>query len=454
MSPPVSPVRQFLRSSGVMVFLYLGSTGLTFAVGLLLARLLGASQYGTYALAMTTATLAGLITEFGLPVLAMREVGVARASGQWSEVRGLLRWAERAIILFSVLLLAGFYLAWGRTGAAGSSAYSAAMLWGIALIPFVAIGKLRALILLALDRVMASQFPVMILRPGLFVAGCLVVWALSGSLDAPSAMAVQVGGAALAMVATLLLFRRYRPPKMVEAVPIYRVKHWLATCLPMGMTEGLRLLQGQLALLLTGALASASAAGVYRVGDAVMQMTLLTSSVVGTAATPLFSRLHAAQDRAGTERVAILAAWAMVGGALALGLPQVFVGNWVFPLVFGAEFAASLPVFTVLWLGALCAAAGGLALTLANMTGHHVLSTQSFGLIAGLNLVLGSLLIPAQGAVGAAIAAAASLVAGTLYCALRLRSKTGINCTVVSLKSFEILSEAVSTGLEKVWRRA
>ena len=148
MTAPLSPVRQFARSSGVMAFLYLGSTGLTFAVGVLLARMLGASQYGTYALAMTSAALAGMITEFGLPVLAMREVGVARATGQWSEVRGLLRWAERAIIVLSLILLAGFYLLQDRIAPTGSSAYLAAMLWGVALIPVVAIGKLRALMLL------------------------------------------------------------------------------------------------------------------------------------------------------------------------------------------------------------------------------------------------------------------------------------------------------------------
>jgi O-antigen/teichoic acid export membrane protein len=401
---------------------------------------------------MTTATLAGLITEFGLPVLAMREVGTARATGRWGEVRGLLRWAERTILLLSLALFVVFLVAQTRIAAMQSSTYLAAMLWGVVLIPVVAVAKLRAFVLLALDRVLASQLPVMILRPGLFVLGCLAVWWIIGGLDAPTAMAVQVVGAALALVVTLVLFARFRPAHLVADEPLYRVRTWLATCLPMGLTEGLRLLQGQFALLLTGALASAGAAGVYRVADAVTQMTALVASVVGTAATPLFSRLHAARDFAALERVAILAAWAMLGGTLLLGLLPALAGRWLFPLVFGTEFAASAPVFLILWAGMLCASLGGLALALANMTGHHVLSTQSFAVIAAGNLVLGGLLIPRYGAEGAALAASVAVVAGTAVCAIRLRAMTQLNCTLLNRSAFAVLREAVSHGARAAMR--
>ncbi len=430
-APSVSPVRQFFRSSGMMAMLYAGSTGLTFVVGVVLARLLGAADYGIYALALTTATLVGTVTEFGLPVLAMREVGAARASGNWSELRGLLQWSDRAIALLSLLLIAGTYAAVARSDAAQDSAYLAAMLWAVLLIPFVAIGKLRSFVLLALDHVFSSQFAVMILRPLVFLVLCLILaWQSGGQLSATTALIAQLAGAVAAMAAVLWLYHRYRPRQLAGIKPHYAVREWLGACLPMGLTEGLRVLQGQLALLLVGWLAGAAAAGVYRVADAVMQVTALASSIVGTAATPLFGRLFKQGDSAGLERVAVLAALVMAGGALLLGLPLALAGQWIFPLVFGADFAASAAVFTILWLGAVLAAGCGLVLAVANMTGQHVLSTQSFMLIALANLVLGAWLIPAHGAEGAAFASAVALVLGNGFCAIRLKQRTGINATL------------------------
>ena len=425
-----SPTRQFVRSSGVMVLLYAGSTGLGFLVGVVLARLLGAEGYGTYALAMTTATLVGTVTEFGLPVLAMRETGAARASSAWGAVRGLIHWADRAILALSALLIAATWLGYTLFAQHQSSAYLATLLWAVALVPFVALGKVRSAVLLALDRVASSQVPVMILRPALFLAGCLVLWLVTGGLSPQSAMAAQAGGAALAMLAIVLLYRRFRPPELSDAKPQYAVRHWLAACLPMGLTEGLRLLQGQLALLLVGFFATAAQAGLYRVADAVTQITALLASVAGTAATPLFARLWNAGDRAGLERVAVLSALTMFGGTLLLGLPLALLGDWIFPQVFGAEFAGSVPVFRVLWGGTVIFSGFGLCLALANMTGHHVLATQSFGVIALSNLALGAVLVPRFGAVGGALASTAGTFAGSAWCTWRLYHATGLNASI------------------------
>lgn len=447
-----TPVRQFARSSGAMAVLYAGSTALTFLVGALLARLLGAGGYGVYALAMTTATLAGMVTEFGLPVLAMRETGAARASGDWGALRGLLHWADRAILALSLALIAATWAGVLVFAPERASAYLATLLWAVALVPFVAVGKLRAFVLLALDRTFASQAPVMILRPLLFLAGCVALWQAWGGLTPEAAMAAQVGGAAMAMAVSLALYRRFRPAALGLAAPVYAVRSWLAACLPMGLSEGLRLLQGQLALLLTGALATAAEAGIYRVADAAAQITALFASIAGTAATPMFARLWQAGDREGTERVAVLAAWTMLGGALLLGAPLALLGDWLFPWVFGAEFAPSVAVFRVLWLGSLVWSCGGLALALANMTGHHVLATRAFAVIALVNLVAGFALVPRLGALGAAWACALAMIAGTAYCAWRLFRLTGLNCTLANPAALAVLAAAIRGGLARLVR--
>jgi O-antigen/teichoic acid export membrane protein len=446
MSETGSPVRQFFRSSGIMAVLYAGSTALTFVVGLLLARLLGASGYGVYALAMTTATLVGLVTEFGLPVLAMRETGAARASGDWGLLRGLLRWSDRAIVALSMVLVAGTLAVLWYTGAAADSAYLQTMIWALALVPLVGLGKVRSLVLLALGRVAAGQFAVMILRPLVFIALIGILALGFGRLTPVLAMIAQASGALAALVMVAVLFVRARPAELGTAAPRYAAREWLHACLPMGLTEGLRLLQGQLALLLVGWLTSTAAAGIYRVADAVLQMTTIVASIVATAATPMFARMHKEGDRAGIERIGVLSAWAMFGGVVALGLPLVVLGPWIIPAVFGPEFAASAPICAVLWLGMAATYSLGLATSIANMTGHHVLTTQALVIIVAINAVLGLVLVPQFGALGAAVAMATGLFAGNAWCAWRLRRLAGYNPTLYSRAAFRILRETGTAG--------
>lgn len=425
-----TPVRRFLRSSGIMAAFYAGAMVLAFGTGIVLTRSLGAYGYGIYSLALTTATLIGLITEFGLPVLAMREAGTARASGHWGTLKGLLRWSDRAILLLSLALIAVTYAWIVWSGRASDSDYLATMLWAVVLLPLVGLAKLRSSVLLALDRVAAGQFAVMILRPLVFLGVCLALPLLVGKLTPSGAMIAQVGGAAASLALVALLFRRWCPAELAAAKPQRDVRHWLAASLPMGMTEGLRLLQGQLALLLTGWLAGAAAAGIYRGADAVLQLASTVASVAATAATPMFARMIGEGDRAGIERIALLSAVAMAGGVAAIALPIALFGDWLFPALFGRDFAASPPVFAILAAGLFATYCMGLAQALANMSGQHVLTTQSFLVTAVLNLALGLALIHAHGAIGAALATALSACCGAAWCAWQLWRRSGYNTTL------------------------
>lgn len=435
-----------------MVLLYAGSTGLSFLSGVLLARMLGADGFGAYALALTTATLVGMMTEFGLPTLLLREASAARANNEWGQVRGLLSWSNRAILVLSFVLITGTWAGHALFAANRSSEYLATLLWSVLLIPFVAFGKLRSNVLLALDHVAGSQVPVMILRPALFLSACAALYFANDHLAPAGAMAAQVFGAAGAMMVIFALYRKNRPDALRSSKPIKEVGKWLATALPMGMTEGLRLLQGQLGLLLVGAMAGTLQAGLYRVADAVAMVTAVFVSVAGTAATPMFGRLWRGGDREGLQRVALLCAMGMTVGTFLLGLPIALAGHVIIPMVFGDQFSRSADVFLVLWLGTTLACSLGHALSLANMTGRHVLATQSFAVIALVNAAIGATVIPRSGAVGAAFATSCGMIAGTLYCTVRLWREDRINTTIYTRRSLVLWNLAISRSMAIVSR--
>src|SRR5690606_42064816 len=66
--------------------------------------LLGTDGYGTYGLAMSVIALLMIPTEFGLPILVVRETAASVAGREWAKFRGLLRWSARFIIGTSLLV--------------------------------------------------------------------------------------------------------------------------------------------------------------------------------------------------------------------------------------------------------------------------------------------------------------------------------------------------------------
>jgi O-antigen/teichoic acid export membrane protein len=405
---------------------------LTFAVGVLLARQLGPSGYGVYALAMTVAALVGMMTEFGLPILAMREFAAAEARHSWGEARGLMSWADRIILGLSAALLAGFFAAALIFDLAARSAFLATMLWAALLVPLVGLAKLRGLALLSLGRTFAGQFAVLVLRPGLFALALAALWFIPGSLGPAQAMAWQVAAAAAASLTVAILFHRHRPAALRSAVAVTRARQWLVAAVPMGMTEGLRLLQGQMAILLLSILATTAAVGIFRVADSAAAICMVPITILNVVASPYFARLHAAGDKAELQRVVTAVSVATFLCVAAASLLLAIFARPLLIFAFGAELATSAPAIKVLLDGNLHASALGPAVSLANMTGHEKMVTVGTG-ISVVSVTVGLLLlVPTWGATGAALAVAVAMTVWTGILAAVVRLSLGLDTTIFS----------------------
>ena len=435
MTSPLSPLRQLVRAAASLGVLHIGSMGLTFIVGILLARQLGPSGYGVYALAMAVTALAGMLTEFGLPLLAMREFASAEAKGSWGEARGLIYWADRVILSISAVVLAGFFIAAIFYDFAQQSAFLATMIWAIILIPIVAIAKLRGLALLSMGHTFAGQFAVLILRPGLFALALAVIWLLSQRLGPVEAMIWQVVAASGALLTVLLFFHRLRPAAMRNTPRVNHWRNWLSATLPMGMTEGLRLLQGQLAIFLLGILMTTEAVGLFRVAEASAAICLVPTTILNVVAAPHFSRLKAEGNMAELQRVLAFVTLMLFASVAVLSIPILFFGEFFITLAFGAEFIGSFPSLAVLLIGGLVLCVFGPVATLANMIGEERAVTFGSGLAVIAQLVTAGSLIPYWGLGGAAFGVIMGQAAWFAFLAFRIYRRTGLNPTILSIGS-------------------
>ncbi|MBC3437825.1 oligosaccharide flippase family protein [Pseudomonas sp. BW16M2] len=170
--------------------------------------------------------------------------------------------------------------------------------------------------------------------------------------------------------------------------------------------------------LFIGAMLGSTALGHYAMASAAAELLLIVPEAVTT---PLMKRLL--QQDAGMERLTPLAlrltATVMLGACLSMAL----IGQWLIVTLFGADYAPAYPALLALLPGllGLCYA----SILRLDLLGKNRPGTVSLlmGAGAALNLVLNVLLIPAWGIVGAAAASSIAYLAVTLamlvlYCRL------------------------------------
>ena len=435
MNAPLSALRQVARGAASLGLINVAAMAITFLVGVLLARYLGPAGYGVYAIAMTVTAFAGMITEFGLPALATREFGAAQAHARWGEARGLLHWGDRTVLAISGVLVLVVAAGGRLIPVADRSAFVATMVWAVLLIPVVAVAKLRGSALLALGRTVAGQMPVLLLRPALFVLSLALAWMVLGITPSPAgAMAMQVVAATGALLVVAVNYRRHRAAALTQAPRVNQWRRWIAVSIPMGMTEGLRLLQGQMALLILGVFSTSAAAGLYRVADSALGVCLVFSNVLSVVTGPTFSRLYVRGEVDELAKVVRTTSAVMLAGTLALGLPVVAIGPWLFGIAFGPQFAPSASVFVVLWIGALASAVTGPINVYANMTGGERVVVAGVAVAVIVNAVAALLLVPRLHEIGAAIATSAGLVAWNIVTYVRMRRRDGVGMTALGLR--------------------
>ncbi|MDF9756641.1 oligosaccharide flippase family protein [Pseudomonas hunanensis] len=170
--------------------------------------------------------------------------------------------------------------------------------------------------------------------------------------------------------------------------------------------------------LFIGALLGSTALGHYAMASAAAELLLIVPEAVTT---PLMKRLL--QQDAGMERITPLAlrltATVMLGACLGMAL----IGHWLIVTLFGADYGPAYPALLALLPGllGLCYA----SILRLDLLGKNRPGTVSLMMGAGaaLNLVLNIVLIPAWGIVGAAAASSIAYLAVTvamlvLYCRL------------------------------------
>lgn len=415
----LSGVKRYLASEGLGPFLVkavagsgavrLGAMAASFIVGVQLARMLGVEGYGYYGLALSIITIAAIPGELGIPRLITREVSGAVARGDDGQLYGVLRWGRHTIVKLS-LAMAGVAIGISLFLAATDRPVLAlAVLCGAPIIPFMAFARVSGGALQGLNHVVLGQIPANLLRPAL-LSLLLLAFALVGTrVSVNEAMILNSVTAAAALAVSTLWLRRRLPPRAAHR-RVEGERRWLASTIPLALTDGMRILQIELTILLVGVFASATQVGLFRIATIIATTAAVAMPVVTQVALPTIARLHAAGDPRQLQKLVTYCARVQFAGVCLLSLPLLVAAGPLLTFVYGADYAAAADPLRIVALGQIVNSALGPNAALLNMTHHERRVSRAMGIALLINVTGIALLVARYGALGGAL----SFVAGLL----------------------------------------
>ncbi len=395
-----------------------------FVMSVLIARLLGAAGAGQFYIAVTVVMGAGIAARCGLDTALLRFAGVA--GGRGAIAPGLLGRVLAITAAFGlVVTLALLHSAdWLALRLFDDPALGRVLsICALAVVPMALI-HVQASLLKAASRVGWAAFVEGLGMPSM-VTALLLLAAMAGPV-APTTVALcyltgVIGASLLGLAITLGCLAR---AGAADAPPTLR--QIMATAVPLFWVDALNFVLAWSPLLLLGALASSSDAGVYNVAQRLTTQVGLLVALFGSITAPRFAAMHHAGDLPAVHRLMVLTTRRM---SLLAAPPLLLFVVWPTPILalFGAEFGAAADPLRVLALGQLVNAMTGPAGYLLAVTGQErtLRNCQLATVTLVIALTLG--LIPVFGALGAAMAASTGLAFNNLACLWLVNRRLGLD---------------------------
>jgi len=405
---------------------------LSFGLSIFLARTLGKDGFGTYSYAFAWIVVLGVPAILGMDQLLIREVAAYEVKKEWGLMSGLLRAANRAVLLVSL----------GIVGVAAAVAWAMRSHWsgqrvttfwiGLLLLPLITLTRVRQAALQGLHRAVLGATPERLIQPALLIGLLVAAASLRREpLTAPFAMGLNVLTNATAFVVGAWWLHRALPESAKEAEPVYRERAWAQSALPMVFLAGMGVLFGQAGTLILGAIQGASAVGIYSVADKGAELLAFVLVAQNAAFSSTAASLYAAGDLKRLQRLATRIARLTLLASLPLAIMFIGFGHRFLLYSYGAQFTQAQQALAILALGQLVNVGMGLNSVLLMMTGHERDSARAVAVSAGAAILLNLILIPRWGMVGAAISTAIGVVLLNVLATLALYRKTGIHSTVI-----------------------
>lgn len=406
---------------------------LGFLTAILLARTLGVSGYGEYSFVFALVILLIIPSHLGVPTFVLRSTAALKEQNQSDSLWSIWGWAFAVVSIASVAVATLVFIAFFIVGFGNVSA--TLLVWGLALLPLVALGMCRDEALKGVGHVLLGMFNQDVLRPLLFSLLLIFISVFAAAEIYPyQAMQLHVISAAMTFVIGSAFLYYFSRGLRKQPIEWKNSREWLSTSLVLGLGIGVMVLNNNIDVIIVGALRSHEEVGVYRVAVVAAGLTAFGLNSLNSVLMPRIVGLYSRDDMIGLQELVTSSSRLVLLVAIAAALILVFIGEWLIDLAFGSEFVASYIPLLILIFAKFGYVVFGPTMTILTMSGNEKVVVRTLLVATVLNVVVSLVLTHMYGAVGAAVATAFSLWAWNLILFVEIRRRTGINSSPFFIK--------------------
>jgi O-antigen/teichoic acid export membrane protein len=383
--------------------------GIRFVFSIIVARILGAEEWGLYALGFTVITTLSTLALLGLPAGVVRYVPIANRQRVKTDLWGIIQYSIALPALISFIFASVvFILAEPLSNQLFNEPRLTPVLRLISVgIPLLSLITITESITRGFKQIQYEVYAdnVIFNLVKLFISIVLLYWGLRvmGVIIAHIAASILTLGLLIYFVNTLfplnkrLDFTKFNPRELLRfSLPVYSALV-------------VETLGKSLGTLLLGFLGMTLGVGIYSAALRLSNIGDMFYLSIGAISAPIISDLYSLGERNQLERFyQTTARWATM-----FNLP-IFVTFVLFSTsllsIFGTDFTAGGTGLVILAFGPLASAITGLCGTVINMTGHTKLTFLNSSLYLFSSILFSVLFIPRWGVAGAALAESLSIV--------------------------------------------
>ena len=402
------------------------AAGLAYLLQVILARALGAEEYGVFAYAWAWVTIAGFGCTFGFSQIGVRFLAEYSEQGDHARALGFLR-TSMALVGIGALALAIAGSAYINThpDAFGAN-YTVPMLLMLATMPLFAIGDLAEGYARSHGWSILALAPPYLLRQGLLLAAIPAVHGLGITPTATVAMtAALLATLVAALVQLHVTLHRLLATLPATTEPIYALRTWASAAWPVFLADVAHVLRQNVDIIVLAMFVEPGQLALYFAATRVASLLGLIEFAVGAAAAHRFARLGKESGVNELRRLARQSAnltfWPTLAAAGVLALIATPVLS-----MFGDHYVGAAPLVQIMAIGFVLRASIGPAEEFLMMRGHSraVMLAQFLGLETTALLCWRA--VPDYGATGAALGVLGALSVTTLALAICCGRLTGV----------------------------
>lgn len=388
---------------------YGAGTGVSFLAQVIAARLLGADNFGEYAIVVAWIMLLASLCTLGFHVSLIRLIPAYLRYEKWSEANGAVRFALGIAALVSVVVAAlGSAIVTIFISKARPELVRAFQI-GLVALPFLTLHLVTASIVRAFGGVVLALAPDRILRDGMILIGLIAAASVGTTMNAATAATAMLVSSVAILLVVSYGVNHLRPITLTRHASSYSVREWSGLALPLvclTLADNLLARSGVMVLGLSGRTRDA---GVFAVAFSVAQLSTLPRMAVATIFAPAVSHLHAGEDRAALQTLSVRATWLTFSGTACVAIPIALFAPMLLRW-FGPGFVDGASSVSVLAAGHLVCAAFGPQQHLITMTGHERVAATLLSICSVTTFALCLIMSGTFGILNMALAIVASLV--------------------------------------------